>query len=178
MKADSFNTPPPCSRRTWGWWTALAAAALAGCSSTLRSRPGTSGGTGPEAGRALNHGGDLREALLARTMLVVNTPYTYGGNSPEGGFDCSGLIQWAVRGITEAPPSKHAEILPLLREQRGDEARVWMETHLKDVERSVVQEPSAAEPFDLKSVLSQFDSRAYQSLFPAGKTMTQKKRRP
>ena len=102
MKADSFNTPPPCSRRTWGWWTALAAAALAGCSSTPRSRPGTSGGTGPEAGRALNLGGDLREALLARTMLVVNTPYTYGGNSPEGGFDCSGLIQWAVRGITEA----------------------------------------------------------------------------
>lgn len=44
---------------------------------------------------------ELREALLARTMLVVNTPYTYGGNSPEGGFDCSGLIQWAVRGIHE-----------------------------------------------------------------------------
>ena len=39
--------------------------------------------------------------MLARTMLVVNTPYTYGGNSPEGGFDCSGLIQWAVGGITE-----------------------------------------------------------------------------
>ena len=45
--------------------------------------------------------GDLREALLARAMLVVNTPYTYGGNTPEGGFDCSGLIQWAVRGIHE-----------------------------------------------------------------------------
>ncbi|WP_394063982.1 GntR family transcriptional regulator [Alcaligenes sp. WGS1538] len=96
--------------------------------------------------------------LVARTSLVIATfgaPHSCG-----------------------CPPSKHAEILPLLREQRGDEARVWMETHLKDVERSVVQEPSAAEPFDLKSVLSQFDSRAYQSLFPAGKTMTQKKRRP
>ena len=42
--------------------------------------------------------GELREALLARTMLVVNTPYTYGGNSPDGGFDCSGLIGYVYRG--------------------------------------------------------------------------------
>ena len=102
MKADPIITVPRCSRRTLGWWTALAAAALAGCTSTPGSRSGTPGGAGPAAVRALNLGGDLREALLARTMLVVNTPYTYGGNSPEGGFDCSGLIQWAVRGITEA----------------------------------------------------------------------------
>ncbi len=44
-----------------------------------------------------------REPLLARTLLVINTPYTYGGNTPEGGFDCSGLIQYAVRGITSKP---------------------------------------------------------------------------
>lgn len=78
-------------------------AALAGCSSAPRSRPGPGapgGSVRPVA--ALNLAEDLREALLARTMLVVNTPYTYGGNSPEGGFDCSGLIQWAVGGITAA----------------------------------------------------------------------------
>lgn len=95
--------------------------------------------------------------LVARTSLVIATfgaPHSCG-----------------------CPPSKHGEILPLLRERRADEARVWMETHLRDVERSVVQEPSPAEPFDLKAVLSQFDSRAYQSLSPAGKTTTQKKRR-
>ncbi len=34
-------------------------------------------------------------------MLVVNTPYTYGGNTPEGGFDCSGLVQYALQGITD-----------------------------------------------------------------------------
>lgn len=81
---------------------------LAGCS----SKPGKpaasgqisstgSGGGGAKAVNPLNLSDDLREGMLARTMLVVNTPYTYGGNSPEGGFDCSGLIQWAVRGVTE-----------------------------------------------------------------------------
>ena len=48
----------------------------------------------------MNLHGDLREALYARVMMVVNTPYTYGGNTPEGGFDCSGLIQYAIAGIT------------------------------------------------------------------------------
>lgn len=77
-------------------------AALAGCSTTPgRPRPAAQGG-GSRAVNPLNLPDDLREGMLARTMLVVNTPYTYGGNSPEGGFDCSGLIQWAVGGITEA----------------------------------------------------------------------------
>ena len=62
-------------------------------------------GGGAPAVNPLALDSDLREALLARTMLVVNTPYTYGGNNPEGGFDCSGLIQWAVSGI-------HANRLP------------------------------------------------------------------
>ena len=33
-----------------------------------------------------------REASVAQAMLLVNTPYRYGGNTPEGGFDCSGLV--------------------------------------------------------------------------------------
>ncbi|MDR0224918.1 MAG: C40 family peptidase [Burkholderiaceae bacterium] len=87
---------PRLSRRDWG--LLAAAVLLAGCSSAPRRAPGPGA---PPAPQALNLGGELREALLARTMLVVNTPYTYGGNSPDGGFDCSGLIQWAVGGITE-----------------------------------------------------------------------------
>lgn len=101
------STPLLRARRTW--LLAGAVAVLAGCSSAP-SRQGASsrnsGGPVARSGGAsvpprnpLQLQTDLREALLARTMLVVNTPYTYGGNSPEGGFDCSGLIQWAVKGI-------------------------------------------------------------------------------
>ncbi|MBS7778919.1 C40 family peptidase [Acidovorax sp. CCYZU-2555] len=75
-----------------------AAAALAGCSSAPARR---SAGSGPRGTPSLAIDGGLRDALYARTMLVVNTPYTYGGNTPEGGFDCSGLVQYALQGITE-----------------------------------------------------------------------------
>ena len=72
------------------------AAVLAGCSSA----PARRSASVPAAGSLALDGG-LREALYARTMLVVNTPYTYGGNTPEGGFDCSGLVQYALQGITD-----------------------------------------------------------------------------
>lgn len=84
------SEPPP--RRLLLSAALAGAAVLAGCSSAPARR-------GSTASLALD--GALREALYARTMLVVNTPYTYGGNTPEGGFDCSGLVQYALRGITE-----------------------------------------------------------------------------
>lgn len=40
-----------------------------------------------------------REAAVAQAMLVVNTPYRYGGNTPAGGFDCSGLVQYVFNAI-------------------------------------------------------------------------------
>jgi len=83
------------------WVVAL----LAGCAakpqaSRQSAKPGLPPGPARPAPGALRLSADLRESLLARTLMVVNTPYSSGGNTPQGGFDCSGLVQWAVGGIT------------------------------------------------------------------------------
>lgn len=44
--------------------------------------------TGPEA---------RRQTLLQRGMALLGTPYRWGGNSPDGGFDCSGLVGYVFR---------------------------------------------------------------------------------
>jgi cell wall-associated NlpC family hydrolase len=35
--------------------------------------------------------------VLFRALGLVGTPYRNGGNTPEGGFDCSGLIDYVFR---------------------------------------------------------------------------------
>lgn len=44
-------------------------------------------------------GGDpaTTNVVLKRVHKAIGTPYVYGGTNP-GGFDCSGLVQWAYKG--------------------------------------------------------------------------------
>ena len=95
----------------------LASGLLAGCASAPAPRaasrvPAAGGGREPVARRApaspmppslplLDLDPAEREAAVAQAMLLVNTPYTYGGNTPQGGFDCSGLIQYVFHQLSD-----------------------------------------------------------------------------
>ena len=41
-------------------------------------------------------GGRVR-TVLKRALALLGTPYRWGGTSPEGGFDCSGLVGYVFR---------------------------------------------------------------------------------
>ncbi len=48
-----------------------------------------------------------RAALLA--LRVAGTPYRWGGESPESGFDCSGLVRWAYGRLgVDVPHNSYA----------------------------------------------------------------------
>lgn len=40
-------------------------------------------------------------AVLMRALSLVGTPYRYGGNTPETGFDCSGLVNYVFRDVLD-----------------------------------------------------------------------------
>jgi cell wall-associated NlpC family hydrolase len=48
--------------------------------------------------------------ILFRAIGLVGTPYRWGGNTPAGGFDCSGLVDYIYREATgiSLPRTSHA----------------------------------------------------------------------
>lgn len=77
----------------------LCALALAGCGGPEQVRPAppsqrTWSTAAPQNPAAAN-------AILMRALGLVGTPYRYGGNTPESGFDCSGLVNYVYRDMLD-----------------------------------------------------------------------------
>ncbi len=78
----------------------LAGAVLVGCGGnreTVRSAPAPANPddwsvVAPNDPAAAN-------AVLMRAISLVGTPYLYGGNTPQTGFDCSGLVNYVYRDM-------------------------------------------------------------------------------
>lgn len=50
-----------------------------------------------DAGPAGRVSEDLAREVTFLALSLVDTPYRYGGNTPDSGFDCSGLIVYVYR---------------------------------------------------------------------------------
>jgi cell wall-associated NlpC family hydrolase len=92
----------PIARLLRGTGAALALALLAACSSAPHRRESTFKAShsdladlparAPSAATA-----QVANDVLFRAMALVGTPYKWGGNTPESGFDCSGLVDYIYR---------------------------------------------------------------------------------
>jgi cell wall-associated NlpC family hydrolase len=76
--------------------TFLLAVALVGCSHAPERTSTPAPSPAPQGTRATAAANDV----LFRALALVGTPYRYGGNTPEGGFDCSGLVGYVFRDTT------------------------------------------------------------------------------
>ena len=119
-------------RRVWPFLSlALLAAWLAGCvaqpvrtSDDDAEPPQVSGLGNDDNGEPVLLRASANEVLI-RAIGLVGTPYRYGGNTPEGGFDCSGLVAYVFREATglQLPRSTREQIAYPARSIGRDDLR-------------------------------------------------------
>lgn len=83
----------------------LPLAGLAGCATAVRD----AAQGGPPQPSPMTDEQALEAALQA--MALVGTPYRYGGNTPDSGFDCSGLIGYVYRRVASITPPRTVRLI-------------------------------------------------------------------
>ena len=69
--------------------------------------------TGPRPGAAVTSTltAEQTNSIAIHALGLVGTPYRYGGNTPDGGFDCSGLIGYVyLNSVGQSPPRTVARL--------------------------------------------------------------------
>lgn len=108
MRAAHYPKPSRATPTAWAAGLALASLLLAGCGAReVRSTLATSTRTTSPVSAstrwdAVPPADPARaNAVLMRAISLVGTPYRYGGSTPEGGFDCSGLVNYVYRDMLD-----------------------------------------------------------------------------
>ncbi len=76
-------------------------AACGGGDNVRRSTPGAAAQGSGHWGTVAPADPAAANAVLIRAISLVGTPYRYGGNTPEGGFDCSGLVNYVYSDMLD-----------------------------------------------------------------------------
>ncbi len=93
-----FPSVPPVA------WGALAAVALvlAGCGGkAARPTPSKAPPQTRHWPQVMPANPAAANAVSLRALSLVGTPYRYGGNTPDTGFDCSGLVNYVFRDMLD-----------------------------------------------------------------------------
>lgn len=113
LPVDPVLTTP---RRCLRFASLLAVLAVAACS-TLPPAPSPPPGGNAQASTTVANN------VLFRAIGLVGTPYHWGGNTPESGFDCSGLVDYVYRtaaGINLPRTSREMAALSAPKVARDD----------------------------------------------------------
>lgn len=62
----------------------------------------------------------VRDSIVRLAQIQIGTPYVFGGTSPDGGFDCSGLVRFVLGQVAlQLPRTAHQQAgtgLPIHRD--------------------------------------------------------------